>query len=1153
MTEKQLPAGRKPEKTSKKPRRRRRWPWILAGVFAVIFLILALLPRLLSLAPARRMILGRINADLNGSVHIDSWRLGWFSGFTFKGIRVEDAQGQTVVAVEGVRVPTGIPSLLSPKKELGVIEIESPSVNLVLYPDGSSNLSRILIAEGPAPPPTKEPAKAQPLDFDLAGQIVLRNGEVKVQSGDAPPFLVRELEANLVIGSLNEPIAFKLDARLGEGDTRLAVRGSAKVMEEGVPLPRPQESNVTASLTLFELAELAPLARQLGVPIDLGGKLDLQLSAKFKGKETLEAEGTVGIQSLTLAGGPLGKNQPQFESVRLDFAAVLDADQIKIQKFRFESPVAQASISGALVRPAPGQMPTGSMAAEADIDLAALARHFPHTLRLKEGLTIESGALALNATFKADAKGAQGEAELKVENLAAVQGGRRIEPEAPIMLQARVSIFEGVPKLDSLRLESSFASVRGRGSLDSFAFELESDLSAAMREAAKFVDLGGIDMRGKASVTVGLEPAPEGSPGSEFSASLQLDDLEVLGLARQPISEKSLTVDLTALALLDEKMTPKEVRDLSLEMKSSLATARLSVERVAGEFLPQKPELTGVRLQAGAELGQLLAFVRNLVAVPNDLEVQGRVEVNCEASAAKGVLSLSRLEAVLTNLEVARAGKTMRQPEVRMTATAEALLARRRATVHSLEVATSSGNLSVSDLQLPDWSRVPEGISGKVSGNFDIAKVLESMKGIMVLPEGTEIAGALRLEADAETTAETQKLKLLASLDSLKLTMPDVPTFEEERIELSGSVSVTPKKEELTFDDFQVVSSLLDLKAKGSLSDWADTKLLRVGGTMGCDFERIASLASSLAGQNIELSGKEARPFQISTSLKGADWREILRGTIANAEVRIRRAKVMGIETGEIALAVQAKEAKAEMKIDTTANQGKLSLAPVLDLSGEKPILTLPKDSRILDRVQLTDHMTNELLALALPVFKGSLRVQGKVSFDCNSLNVPLDETFKQEATMAGKLSFEGVQFSSTGVLDLLLAVVKLSGRSAKIPDQEVTISLKDGRFHQNRMRIEVGEYALVTSGSVGLDNTLDLLIELPITEHIVPDKRVYELLKDETLKLRVGGTSASPKLDRDIVGRNLRTLIKGAGKKLIERETRKIIERGLQDLLKRR
>jgi len=631
-----------------------------------------------------------------------------------------------------------------------------------------------------------------------------------------------------------------------------------------------------------------------------------------------------------------------------------------------------------------------------------------------------------------------------------------------------------------------------------------------------------------------------------------VDDLELLGLAKQPITEKSLTIGFKSRAELDEKMALKELKDVSLQMTTSLASSTLQVGLIAGDFLPEKLELSGMKLKATTDLGKLLAVARSLIPVPDDFDLKGKAELDCEASAAKGVLRLNRLEAALSDLELAQAGKTLREPEVHMTATAEALPVRRRATVHSLEVASSPGTLNVSNLQVADWAKLPEGITGKVGGSFDIAKVLEGAREVVPLPQGMQVAGTLRFDADAKTTADAQELQLLASVEPLKLTAPDMPALEEKRVELSSSVRVVPSEQKVTFDALKVVSSLLELEAKGSLSEWADGRLLRVDGTLASDFPRIASMLSSLTGQKIEMSGKEPVRLEISTSLKGADWWEVLRQTTASARARLEGARFMGIETGPIALAVQAREAEAHATIDTTANQGKLTLAPVLGLTDEKPMLTFPTDSRILDRVQLTDRMANELLSMAVPILKGSLQAQGSVSFDCSSLKLPLDESLKQKATMTGKLSFQGVQFSSTGLPAMLLALVNLPGESVRIPDQEIPISLRDGRIHQDRMRVEVGRYTLLTSGSVGLDATLALLIELPITEYMVPDKNVYELLKDETLELTVSGSTASPKFDRDIIARNLKSLMSGAARKLIERETRKALERRLEDLLKR-
>ena len=126
-------------KAERKPRRR-RWPWIILGVIALLAILVALLPTLLSLGPARRYLVSLISERLNGQLEIKSWSLGWFSGFRFSGIKVTDAEARPVIEVASVNVPATIPSLLGSTKRLGETEVQGLKANVAFYSDGTVNL-----------------------------------------------------------------------------------------------------------------------------------------------------------------------------------------------------------------------------------------------------------------------------------------------------------------------------------------------------------------------------------------------------------------------------------------------------------------------------------------------------------------------------------------------------------------------------------------------------------------------------------------------------------------------------------------------------------------------------------------------------------------------------------------------------------------------------------------------------------------------------------------------------------------------------------------------------------------------------------------------------------------------------------------------------
>src|SRR2546429_115951 len=76
--------------------RRFRWLFIAGGVLLFLLLLVALAPTIAGMGWVRSLVLDHVNNDLNGTVEIEDWSLGWFSGTEITNLRIQqkDAQGQ---------------------------------------------------------------------------------------------------------------------------------------------------------------------------------------------------------------------------------------------------------------------------------------------------------------------------------------------------------------------------------------------------------------------------------------------------------------------------------------------------------------------------------------------------------------------------------------------------------------------------------------------------------------------------------------------------------------------------------------------------------------------------------------------------------------------------------------------------------------------------------------------------------------------------------------------------------------------------------------------------------------------------------------------------------------------------------------------------
>jgi hypothetical protein len=99
---------------------------------------------------------------------------------------------------------------------------------------------------------------------------------------------------------------------------------------------------------------------------------------------------------------------------------------------------------------------------------------------------------------------------------------------------------------------------------------------------------------------------------------------------------------------------------------------------------------------------------------------------------------------------------------------------------------------------------------------------------------------------------------------------------------------------------------------------------------------------------------------------------------------------------------------------------------------------------------------------------------------------------------------------------------------------------MKGGRVYHRGLQIQVKDTLLVTSGSVGTDQTLSLVVEVPIREEWIAKDRLLSGLRGQTLKIPVAGTVGRPQLDA-------RTLEQLAGQ-LFQNAAGQMLENKLQD-----
>ena len=565
-------AGEAPPPPPPARKRRRRWPWVILGIVLVLLLLVALAPAILSTGPAKSFVVGKVNDQLNGTLAIADWSIGWTSGVTIRGIKVDDEQGRRVMEIASVRVPMSLIGAARGNLDFGDTVINQPNlVNLEIYPDGSTNLDKLVKDTGDQAKPDDTGDGKLP---DLKGKITVNRARATVTQipppGEPaqPPIHLDSGDVVVDIPDINGPITNdgRFVYRVGQSQPgTIAIAGTVDVIDDNAVNLEKLVADQKLTITSAELAAVEPFLQSPGGQTTLAGVASGALQLKANGLSAAAVDGQLNVANFAYGGDALKGDVYKSANVALPISVATTGSGgdtlIKIQTLKVETDHALVDVSGqanqrALQNLAAQKKPGSDGAVVVAVntkDLPGLVNALRNTLGLQKDVQVTSGDVKarLDLTMTPD------RAVVKQTLDASATGtnaGQPVKLDQVHLDAAVAAIPRGDGKLPDLRdialnLTSAFAEVHGGGaSLASLNITGNADLAKLRNQLGQFTDLGKLDLAGTADLSVtskGDLTAPGGT--SDVTANVNLTNLVVRGLEGQPdITEPRLALATTA-------------------------------------------------------------------------------------------------------------------------------------------------------------------------------------------------------------------------------------------------------------------------------------------------------------------------------------------------------------------------------------------------------------------------------------------------------------------------------------------------------------------------------------------------------------------------------------------------------------------------------
>jgi hypothetical protein len=205
------------------------------------------------------------------------------------------------------------------------------------------------------------------------------------------------------------------------------------------------------------------------------------------------------------------------------------------------------------------------------------------------------------------------------------------------------------------------------------------------------------------------------------------------------------------------------------------------------------------------------------------------------------------------------------------------------------------------------------------------------------------------------------------------------------------------------------------------------------------------------------------------------------------------------------------------------AADGRVNLGAVVDFQPQEPTLKIAGKTQLLENVAVTKELGAQLLSRINPIFLHVANIEGRVNLGAQDVLVPLGQSIKQHGAGQGRLDLSKVKMQPSGLLAELLSLGGMPpGTAYPVEIGALDFVMKDGRILYDNFALTFPqEFDLKFRGSVGLDETLDLVVSVPVRAALLekmgtkgPTQEYANMLDGVRVDIPIVGTREKPQLD---------------------------------------
>ena len=1133
------------ESTPSEPPKKRRRRWVFLAILLML-LGVVFLPKIVAHTPALNWIVGSAASDLRGSLSVESASLGWFSPVVLRDVRLEDSEGRPVLEVPKLSGKKSLLAILLNSSLLGEFQLDKPKLSISLR-DGGSNVEDVL-ADYLATDEESQRVGLRLKVIDGSVSIVdtaaertwrIDNLQLTLATSSDPTRPV-ELEASAAIADPTSPGRLTVKLTLGAAS-------AAKPSNDEKADPPDSTGELAIETEQFPLDMLRPLIARFSPETHLSGRVSSQVHARWGVNATLAVD--LMAENLLLATPALGSDRVDLQHLDATCQLARQEGRIQIDEATLRCDLGELVVAAVLHddetpdRGSADWLSRQTYQVKGHLELVPLARMLPGTLRLRDGMQVTSGRLQLALASQPGPQGMLWEGTLESTDVTAVHRGQPIAWKNPIHLELAAHETPDGPVLDDLTCRSDFLQLQAGQTGGDLAASAQFDLKQLADQLGRFADLGELDFRGDGW---GLLTWKRDAEQFQLDLELQVHNFH-LGLPEQePWTEQSL---LLLLAAQGQNRPDEEPRLLSASLAVTAGGDRLEVELIAPVDRISTDGTWPVDLRLEGQLDRWPTRIRPWVAdsmddwpeplrgwiEKKDYHASGNYKLQARGTGSTKQIVVEAAQLTIDRLHLSGPSLNVEQPRVVLDVAGQWDIEPGRLRLKPAGFSSNIVSLQVDELLLLLGGDGPMQMAGDVRFQGDLAPICQLL-ATPDKPLAWRMTGRLDGRAELSQTGKTTQGRLDANITNLTVVDSTNHRLVEPTVHLVAQGSYQQETNTVKLDELQLASSSLAAGIQGQLNMAGETSTLNIAGELNYDLERLAVLLRPYLGPDIRITGQGKRNISFDGPLDPAQAR-------AAAGLAWQSADVYGFPIGPGDLkATLANGVLRTEPIDLAISQGHVRLEPEVHFTDAGAQLVLPSGA-LVTQIQITPRMCGHALQYIAPVLAGVTEASGAFSVELDGCRIPLADATQGE--LAGRLTVHSVQIGPGPLLRQFAMLLGRSGPARLRRESVVRFHMIDGRVHHSGLELVFPDVTIRTAGSVGVDQTLSMIAEMPIPSKWIGDNPLGVAMRNQTIRLPITGTLSQPKIDRRQFDQIARQLLEGAARNVIQDE----LNRQLQHL----